>query len=217
MACCEPELNHQAPAAYRNVLIAVLAINLVMFAVEAAVGLFSGSRALRADALDFLGDAATYGITLWALGQSLTWRFRAARIKGFSLLLLGLLVLADSLVSLITGAAPPGGMMSGIGALALVANLTSLMLLVRYRQGDANIRSAWLCTRNDVLANISVIVAGLLVLASGSHWPDVLVAMAIAGLFCHSAVSILRQANAEQRAGQRDGPGPGGDGCGPAR
>ena len=108
MACCEPELNHQAPAAYRNVLIAVLAINLVMFAVEAAVGLFSGSRALRADALDFLGDAATYGITLWALGQSLTWRFRAARIKGFSLLLLGLLVLADSLVSLITGAAPPG-------------------------------------------------------------------------------------------------------------
>ncbi|HAV67876.1 MAG TPA: cation transporter, partial [Alcanivorax sp.] len=139
--------------------------------------------------LDFLGDAATYGITLWALGQSLTWRFRAARIKGFSLLLLGLLVLADSLVSLITGAAPPGVMMSGIGALALVANLTSLMLLVRYRQGDANIRSAWLCTRNDVLANISVIVAGLLVLASGSHWPDVLVAMAIAGLFCHSAVS----------------------------
>ena len=114
-------------------------------------------------------------------------------------------MLADSLVSLITGAAPPGVMMSGIGALALVANLTSLMLLVRYRQGDANIRSAWLCTRNDVLANISVIVAGLLVLASGSHWPDVLVAMAIAGLFCHSAVSILRQADAEQRAGDASG------------
>jgi cation diffusion facilitator family transporter len=202
MACCEPELNHQAPAAYRNVLIAVLAINLIMFAVEAAVGLFSGSRALRADALDFLGDAATYGLTLWALGQSLTWRFRAARIKGFSLLLLGLLVLADSLVSLITGAAPPGVMMSGIGALALVANLTSLALLVRYRQGDANIRSAWLCTRNDVLANLAVIVAGLLVLATGSHWPDVLVAIAIAALFCHSAVSILRQAAAEQRAGE---------------
>ncbi|HCR79922.1 MAG: cation transporter [Pseudomonadota bacterium] len=202
MACCEPELNHQAPAAYRNVLIAVLAINLIMFAVEAAVGLFSGSRALRADALDFLGDAATYGLTLWALGQSLTWRFRAARIKGLSLLLLGLLVLADSLVSLITGAAPPGVMMSGIGALALVANLTSLALLVRYRQGDANIRSAWLCTRNDVLANLAVIVAGLLVLATGSHWPDVLVAMAIAALFCHSAVSILRQAAAEQRAGE---------------
>ncbi len=202
MACCEPELNHQAPAAYRNVLIALLAINLIMFAVEAAVGLFSGSRALRADALDFLGDAATYGLTLWALGQSLTWRFRAARIKGFSLLLLGLLVLADSLVSLITGAAPPGVMMSGIGALALVANLTSLALLVRYRQGDANIRSAWLCTRNDVLANLAVIVAGLLVLATGSHWPDVLVAMAIAALFCHSAVSILRQAAAEQRAGE---------------
>ena len=202
MACCEPELNHQAPAAYRNVLIAVLAINLIMFAVEAAVGLFSGSRALRADALDFLGDAATYGLTLWALGQSLTWRFRAARIKDLSLLLLGLLVLADSLVILIAGAAPPGVMMSGIGALALVANLTSLALLVRYRQGDANIRSAWLCTRNDVLANLAVIVAGLLVLATGSHWPDVLVAMAIAALFCHSAVSILRQAAAEQRAGE---------------
>ena len=213
MACCEPELNEQAPAAYRNALIAVLAINLVMFAVEAAVGLFSGSRALRADALDFLGDAATYGLTLWALGQSLTWRFRAARIKGFSLLLLGLLVLADSLVSLVTGAAPQGVMMSGIGALALVANLISLMLLVRYRQGDANIRSAWLCTRNDVFANLAVIVAGLLVLATGSHWPDVVVAMAIAGLFCHSAVSILRQADSEQRAGGA----PGGDCHDPAR
>lgn len=213
MACCEPELNEQAPAAYRKALIVVLVINLAMFLVEASVGLFSGSRALRADALDFLGDAATYGLTLWALGQSLTWRFRAARIKGYSLLVLGLLVLADSLVALISGAEPAGVMMSGIGALALVANLTSLMLLVRYRQGDANIRSAWLCTRNDVLANVSVITAGLLVLSTGSHWPDVLVALAIAGLFTHSALSILRQANLEQRAGRE----PGGDCHGPAR
>ncbi len=213
MACCEPELDQQAPAAYRNALIAVLVINLTMFAVEAVVGLFSGSRALRADALDFLGDASTYGLTLWALGQSLTWRFRAARIKGVSLLVLGLLVLADSLVALISGGTPPGVMMSGIGALALAANVTSLMLLMRYRQGDANIRSAWLCTRNDVVANLAVIVAGLLVLATGNHWPDVLVAMAIAGLFCHSAVSILRQADAEQRAGRA----PGGDCHGPAR
>ncbi|HEX5678863.1 MAG TPA: cation transporter [Alcanivorax sp.] len=217
MACCEPELDKRAPAAYRKALIAVLAINLIMFLVEASVGLFSGSRALRADALDFLGDAATYGLTLWALGQSLTWRFRAARIKGYSLLVLGLLVLADSLVALISGAAPAGVMMSGIGALALVANLASLMLLVRYRQGDANIRSAWLCTRNDVLANVSVIIAGLLVLSTGSHWPDVLVALAIAGLFTHSALSILRQADDEQRVEQRTGRAPGDDGCDSAR
>ncbi|MFP1677599.1 cation transporter [Alloalcanivorax sp. C16-2] len=202
MACCEPELDRQAPPAYRRVLIAVLVINLTMFGVEVLVGIFTGSRALRADALDFLGDAATYGLTLWALGQSLVWRTRAARIKGYSLLVLGLLVLGDSLVSLFHGVTPPGGMISAIGALALTANVTSLLLLLRYRDGDANIRSVWLCTRNDVIANLAVIGAGLLVLATGSRWPDPLVALGIAALFTHSAVAILRQANDEARAGR---------------
>lgn len=197
MACCEPELNEKAPPAYRRVLVAVLLINLTMFGVEASVGLFSGSRALRADALDFLGDAATYGLTLWALGQSLAWRLRAARIKGWSLLVMGVLVLADSLVAMVRGSTPSAALISGIGVLALAANLTSLGLLVRYRHGDANIRSVWLCTRNDAVANVAVIAAGLLVAVSGSRWPDLIVALAIAGLFTHSAVSILRQVGEE--------------------
>ncbi|MFP1682132.1 cation transporter [Alloalcanivorax sp. C16-1] len=202
MACCEPELERGAPPAYRRALIAVLLINLSMFFVEALIGLTSGSRALRADALDFLGDAATYGLTLWALGQSMTWRWRAARIKGWSLLLLGVLVLVDSLRALVSGATPSGGLISTVGLVALAANGLSLLLLLRYRQGDANIRSAWLCTRNDVIANLSVILAGALVILTGNHWPDVLVALAIAGLFTHSALAILRQAGQEERAGR---------------
>jgi len=197
MACCEPALNDDAPPAYRKVLVAVLLINLAMFFVELSVGLFSGSHALRADALDFLGDAATYGLTLWALGQSLVWRLRAARIKGLSLLVLGVLVLVDSLVAMVNGGMPPASLISGIGLLALTANLASLGLLLRYRSGDANIRSVWLCTRNDVIANSAVICAGLLVAVSGSRWPDLIIALGIAGLFTHSAVSILRQASAE--------------------
>lgn len=197
MACCEPEVTESTPPAYRKILAAVLVINLAMFFVEAAVGLFSGSRALRADALDFLGDAATYGLTLWALGQSLAWRVRAARIKGGSLLVMGVLVLVDSVLAMLNGATPPATLISGIGALALAANVTSLLLLVRHRDGDANIRSVWLCSRNDAIANVAVIVAGLAVAASGSRWPDLIVAVGIAGLFTHSAVSILRQAKAE--------------------
>ncbi|MBM7333067.1 cation transporter [Alloalcanivorax marinus] len=202
MACCEPELERGAPPAYRRALIAVLLINLSMFFVEALIGLVIGSRSLRADALDFLGDAATYGLTLWALGQSLAWRWRAARIKGWSLLVLGVLVLVDSLWALAAGVVPSGGLISTVGVVALVANGLSLLLLLRYRQGDANIRSAWLCTRNDVIANLSVIVAGALVMLTGSHWPDVLVALAIAGLFTHSALAILRQTREEERAGR---------------
>ena len=200
MACCEPQLEESAPVAYRRALLAVLLINLGMFVVEVTVGWFSGSRALRADALDFLGDTATYGLTLWALGQSLSWRLRAARIKGWSLLLMGMLVLADSVRAAFGQAVPPGSLISSIGVVALAANLTSLALLARYRQGDANIRSVWLCSRNDAIANLAVIAAGALVLASGSRWPDLLVAFAIAGLFTHSAIAILRQANREQPA-----------------
>lgn len=204
MACCEPELNAGAPPGYKKVLVAVLLINLAMFFVEASAGLFSGSRALRADALDFLGDAATYGLTLWALGQSVAWRLRAARIKGGSLLVMGALVLADSLFAMLRGAPPSGVMISGIGVLALSANLASLVLLARHRDGDANIRSAWLCSRNDVIANAAVITAGLLVAGTGSRWPDLIVAVGIAGLFTHSAVAILRQAGNESRCATDD-------------
>lgn len=199
MACCEPELKPTAPPGYRRVLVAVLMINIVMFLVEALAGWVTGSRALRADALDFLGDAATYGLTLWAISQSFAWRIRAARIKGFSLLVLGLLVLADSIVAMVAGVTPAAPMMGLVGLLAMTANLTSLALLFRYRGGDANIRSVWLCSRNDVIANLLVITAAGLVWVSGSRWPDLIVAVAIAALFTHSAVSILKQAGEEER------------------
>ncbi len=198
MVCFDTDIQSTPAPAYRRVLWVVLAINAVMFVVEASSGVLADSRALQADALDFLGDTATYGLTLWALGQSLAWRLRAARIKGISLLIMGGLVLGNSVWALLQGSAPQGQMMVGIASLALVANVVSALLLMRHRQGDANIRSVWLCSRNDAIANLAVLVSGALVVWQGSRWPDLLVALAIAGLFTHSALSILRQANHEQ-------------------
>ncbi len=203
MGCCDADLQTTQPApAYRRVLWIVLAINALMFVVEATTGVLADSRALQADALDFLGDAATYGLTLWALAQSMRWRMRAARIKGWSLLVMGVLVLFNSAWALVNGSAPVGETMIGIAALALLANVISALLLLRHRQGDANIRSAWLCSRNDAIANLAVLASGSLVVWSQSRWPDLLVALVIAGLFTHSAVSILRQANRESASAQ---------------
>ncbi|MEE2603762.1 cation diffusion facilitator family transporter [Alcanivorax sp. DSM 26293] len=198
MGCCDTDIRSTPAPAYRRVLWVVLLINAVMFVVEATSGVLADSRALQADALDFLGDTATYGLTLWALGQSLAWRLRAARIKGVSLLIMGLVVLANSVWALLQGNAPQGQMMMGVAGLALTANVVSALLLMRYRQGDANIRSVWLCSRNDAIANLAVLLSGAWVVWQGSRWPDLLVALAIAGLFTHSAVSILRQANQER-------------------
>ncbi|WP_372635795.1 cation transporter [Alcanivorax jadensis] len=198
MGCCDTDIQASPAPEYRRVLWVVLLINAVMFVVEATSGVLADSRALQADALDFLGDTATYGLTLWALGQSLAWRLRAARIKGISLLIMGVVVLGNSVWALLQGNAPQGQMMMGVAGLALAANVVSALLLMRYRQGDANIRSVWLCSRNDAIANLAVLLSGALVVWQGSRWPDLLVALAIAGLFTHSALSILRQANNER-------------------
>lgn len=198
MGCCDTDIQASPAPEYRRVLWVVLLINAVMFVVEATSGVLADSRALQADALDFLGDTATYGLTLWALGQSLAWRLRAARIKGISLLIMGVVVLGNSVWALLQGNAPQGQMMMGVAGLALAANVVSALLLMRHRQGDANIRSVWLCSRNDAIANLAVLFSGAMVVWQGSRWPDLLVALAIAGLFTHSAVSILRQANNEQ-------------------
>jgi Co/Zn/Cd efflux system component len=131
MGCCDHQTVENPAPAYQRVLWIVLAINAVMFVVEAASGLLADSRALQADALDFLGDTATYGLTLWALGQSMAWRLRAARIKGFSLLIMGVVVLANSIWALWQGSAPQGEMMMGVAGLALVANVVSALLLLR--------------------------------------------------------------------------------------
>ena len=151
MGCCDTDIQASPAPAYRRVLWAVLLINAVMFVVEAASGVLADSRALQADALDFLGDTATYGLTLWALGQSMAWRLRAARIKGFSLLIMGVVVLANSIWALWQGSAPQGEMMMGVAGLALVVMLTRLEVALALHQRQTHKR---LDTRHQYFAGL---------------------------------------------------------------
>ena len=186
-------------AAYKRTLWAVIAINGVMFLVEMAAGTLAGSQALKADALDFLGDTATYSITLFLIGMPLVWRARAALIKGLSLGAMGLWVLGTTVYHVLVLGVPQAEVMGAIGFLALVANLTSVLLLLKYRDGDANVRSVWLCSRNDAIGNLAVIVAASGVRATGTAWPDLIVAGIMASLFLWSSVLIVRQAVVELR------------------
>lgn len=196
--------HHHLPApevpGYRRVLWAALVINGVMFVVEGSAGLAAGSVALQADALDFLGDTATYALTLFVLGMALRWRARAALLKAASMGLFGLWVMGNSVYHLAVPGVPAAEIMTGVGALALAANLVSAFLLYRHRQGDANMRSVWLCTRNDALGNVAVILAGAGVFASGSNLPDVAVGAVMATLAIITARQVLRQARHELRS-----------------
>lgn len=186
---------------YRRVLWLVIGINAAMFLTEMVAGQLAGSQALKADALDFLGDTLTYGISLAVIGQSLRLRARAAMLKGASLSLMGLWVLGSTAYHVLVLNAPRAEIMGGIGLLALAANLSSVLLLLRYKDGDANVRSVWLCSRNDAIGNLMVMVAALAVWNSAAAWPDLIVAGIMAGVFMTSAAQILRQALAEARAG----------------
>jgi len=200
--CCSCSSNTAfdgASAAYRRVLWAVIVINAVMFGVETVGGALAGSMALKADALDFLGDTLTYGLSLWVIGRPGHWRSRAALLKGASLSLMALWVLGASAYRVLIIGTPEPLLMGSIGMLALAANLGSAGLLYRFREGDANVRSVWLCSRNDALGNIGVMGAAGLVWLSGSGWPDLVVAVVMAGLFLYSSMSILRQAREELR------------------
>jgi Co/Zn/Cd efflux system component len=183
--------------AYRRVLWVVIAINAAMFLVELGAGMLAGSQALKADALDFLGDTATYGISLWVIGRPLAWRARAALFKGLSLGAMGLWVLGSTAYQVLVLGVPQAAVMGAIGALALAANVASVLLLLKYRDGDANVRSVWLCSRNDAIGNLAVIVAASGVWASGTAWPDLAVAAIMAGLFLLSSVQIVSRALAE--------------------
>ncbi len=186
---------------YRRVLWAVIGINATMFLVELAVGMVAESQALQADALDFLGDTATYTISLFVIGMPLMWRARAALFKGLSLGLMGLWVLGSTIYHVAILGNPQPALMGAIGFVALAANLISVLLLLKYRDGDANVRSVWLCSRNDAIGNLAVILAASGVWATGTAWPDLVVAVAMASLFLWSAVQIIRQALVElQRA-----------------
>lgn len=187
-------------AIYRRVLWAVLTINAVMFIVEIGAGLMSGSVSLLADALDFFGDAANYAISLIVVGMALSYRARAALIKGATMALFGIWVLGITLWHILQGTLPGAMTMGGIGMTALIANALSFWLLWRHRDGDANMRSAWICTRNDVLGNLAVLLAALGVFSTGTGWPDIAVAIIIAALALQGATIIIRQAIAELRA-----------------
>jgi Co/Zn/Cd efflux system component len=188
---------------YIRVLWAVIAINATMFFVEIVAGQLAGSQALQADALDFLGDTLTYGISLAVIGQSLALRSMAAIAKGVSLLLMGLFVFGSTLYHLLVLGFPRAEIMGSIGFLALAANLTSVFLLLRYKDGDANVRSVWLCSRNDAIGNVAVMLAALGVWGSASAWPDLIVAAVMATLFLNSAIQILLQAWQERQAVSR--------------
>jgi len=198
--CCDKNAFDGASPAYRRALIAVIVINAVMFVVEMGAGVLSGSQALKADALDFAGDTATYGLSLFVIGASLQTRARASLIKGASLALIALTVLGMTVFRVVNGGTPEASTMGYVGALALAANLTSLAILMRWRDGDSNVRSVWLCSRNDAIGNVGVIAAGGLVAVTGSAWPDLVVAALLATLFMKSAIAIITQARAELKS-----------------
>jgi len=202
-SCCGGETNFEGLSRdYKRRLWAVIAINAVMFVVEMAAGWLAASQALQADALDFLGDTLTYGLSMAVIGTSLRVRASAALIKGLSLLAMGLWVFGSTIYSVFVLGVPQAQIMGAIGFLALAANVASVLLLVKYKDGDANVRSVWLCSRNDAIGNVAVMVAALGVWGTATGWPDVIVAALMAGLFTWSATQILSQGLREWRSTQ---------------
>ncbi|MCA8908894.1 MAG: cation transporter [Rhodospirillaceae bacterium] len=186
-------------ADYRRRLWAVIAINAAMFVVEMTAGQLARSQALQADALDFFGDAMTYGLSLAVIGASARVRAGAALAKAGSLLLMGLWVAGSTAYRVLVLGTPEAGVMGAVGVLALAANVASVLLLVRYKDGDANVRSVWLCSRNDAIGNVAVMAAALGVWGTATGWPDLIVAATMAGLFMWSASQIAVQALREWR------------------
>jgi Co/Zn/Cd efflux system component len=189
-------------ADYRRRLVAVIVINAVMFVVEMTAGQLAGSQALQADALDFFADSVTYGASLFVIGMALRTRSMVALAKGASLALMGLWVLGSTIYRVFILGVPSAEIMGVIGFLALLANVASVLILMRHKDGDANVRSVWLCSRNDAIGNIAVMIAALGVWGSATAWPDLVVAAIMAGLFLTSSVKILRQAWLEFSHGQ---------------
>ena len=205
--CCNSNAKFDGVSAdYKRRLWLVIAINAVMFVVEMTAGHIAKSQALQADALDFLGDALTYGISLAVIGASLKLRATAALFKGASLLLMGLWVMGSTVYRVFFVGVPEAEIMGVIGFLALLANLASVALLVRYKDGDANVRSVWLCSRNAAIGNVAVMFAALGVWGTATGWPDLIVAAIMATLFLSSAYQIVNQALAEYREGEAIGP-----------
>lgn len=199
-SCCQtPEPDHSARnnPRWRTILWIALIANAAMFVVEIIAGVAADSRALQADALDFFGDAANYAISLGVAGLALSWRAKAALVKGSTMLAIGLWVIGYAIYGLIVGANPEPQTMGLVGTLALIVNVIVALLLFRYREGDANMRSVWICSRNDAIGNIAVLGAALGVFGTGQAWPDLLVASIVAGLAIWGSLEVFGQARKE--------------------
>lgn len=182
---------------WRRALWIALGVNAAMFAAEIIAGVAGGSKALQADALDFLGDAVNYAISLGVAGMALTWRARAALLKGATLALLGLYVLGAAIWGIWHGAVPHAEVMGIVGVIALLANAGVAVMLFRFRTGDANMRSVWICSRNDAIGNVAVVLAAAGVFGTGTAWPDLIVAGVMALLGISGGVQIIAQARRE--------------------
>lgn len=198
--CCSGGCTSQGTSIsprFRKALWIALGINAAMFFVEIAGGLKSGSVSLLADAVDFAGDAANYGLTLAVLSLGLAWRARAALIKGLTMGAYGVLVLAKTAWATASGVPPEPMTMGAIALVALAANVGVAAMLYAWRDGDSNMRSVWLCSRNDAIGNVAVLAAAAGVLGTGTAWPDLIVAGVMATLALSASASVVRQAQAE--------------------
>ena len=184
---------------WRRVLWMALALNAIMFAIEIVAGIAADSRALQADALDFLGDSANYAISLGVAGMAIAWRARAALAKAATMLGFGLWVLGWALWGFFASASPDAGTMGIVGFLALAVNIAVAAMLFQYRTGDANMRSVWICSRNDAIGNIAVLAAAVGVFGTGRAWPDLVVASIMAGLAVWGSAEVFKQARGELR------------------
>ena len=196
--CASSNMDAADPVLRRVLWIAFIA-NLTMFGVEIVASYWGDSMALQADALDFLGDAANYAISLFVLGMALRVRAYAALFKALSMAAFGLWVIGSAVHRALTGSEPDPATMGTVAGLALAVNVGVAVMLFRFRSGDSNLRSIWLCSRNDAIGNVAVMVAAGGVFALGSRWPDLLVAIIIAGLNLWAAVQVVRQASEELR------------------
>lgn len=201
MACsCSHQPAPQKPnSKFRTALWIALIINIVMFVVEIIGGAYANSSALWADALDFFGDAVNYAISLAVLGASLYWRATVALLKGITMTLFGFIVIAKVIYAYVQGIPPEAMTMGLIGLLALVANVVSAVVLYAFRDGDSNMKSVWLCSRNDAIGNVAVIFAAVGVFGTGSLWPDIVVASIMAGLGVTAGYQVIQQARSERR------------------
>ena len=201
MACnCSHEPAPQKPnSKFRTALWIALIINLTMFVVELIGGAYAHSSSLWADSLDFFGDAVNYGISLAVLGASLYWRATVALVKGLTMAVFGLVVIGKVIYAYMQGIPPEAMTMGLIGILALVANVIAALVLYAFRDGDSNMKSVWLCSRNDAIGNVAVIFAALGVFGTGSLWPDIVVAVIMASLGLTAGYQVIQQAIQERK------------------